>query len=160
MKTIAPQLREATTEKDYETATSLFKEYAVGIGVDLEFQNFNEEIKTIKSQYSRPGGILFIAFDAEENPLGCFGIRKLDTGICELKRMYLKEEARGRGLGKRFLVKAIRTAEELGYKKMRLDTLPDMRAAIGLYKKMGFYEIRPYRFNPVPGTKYMEIMLK
>ncbi|MBC9796136.1 GNAT family N-acetyltransferase [Sinomicrobium weinanense] len=154
------ELREAISDSDYKTGTVLFREYAAGIGVDLEFQDFNREIENIRDQYSRPDGVLFIAYDTDQRPIGCFAIRKLDHATCELKRMYLRKEARGRGLGKQFLNTSVRLGKELGYKKMRLDTLPDMQAAIGLYKKAGFYEIEPYRFNPVPGAIYMEIKLK
>lgn len=154
------RLKEARSDKDYETGTELFREYASQIGVDLEFQDFSKEIGNIRSQYARPGGILFIAYDTDKTPLGCFGIRRLEDSICELKRMYLRKEARGRGLGKQLLARSIRMAKALGYKRMRLDTLPGMQTAIGLYKKAGFYEIDPYRFNPVAGTKYMEIKLE
>ncbi|WP_055397583.1 GNAT family N-acetyltransferase [Flagellimonas eckloniae] len=125
----------------------------------MEFQNFTNEIQNIEVQYSRPKGIIFIARNDENLPLGCFGIRVLEDSICELKRMFLKKEARGLGLGKQMLEKAIEAAKELGYQKMRLDTLPTMNAAIGLYKKVGFYEIEPYRFNPIQGTKYFELSL-
>ncbi len=153
------ELKEAKSDSEYKTAIQLFKEYVSQIGVDLEFQNFNEEIENIKSLYSRPKGVLFIALDDKRSPLGCVGIRKLENSICELKRMYLKEEARGLGIGKQLLKKAIEVGEELGYQKMRLDTLPIMHSAIDLYKRTGFYEIEPYRFNPIKGTKYFEIKL-
>ena len=82
-----------------------------------------------------------------------------EDAISELKRMYVNKNYRGQGLGKRLLIKSIEVGKELGYKKMRLDTLPTMKAAIGLYKKMGFYEIPAYRFNPIEGTKYFEMAL-
>lgn len=153
------ELTEGKSDEDFKTAIQLFKEYAAQIGVDLEFQNFTNEIQNIEIQYSRPKGIIFIARNDKNLPLGCFGIRALEGSICELKRMFLKKEARGLGLGKQMLEKAIETAKELGYQKMRLDTLPTMNAAIGLYKKIGFYEIEPYRFNPIQGTKYFEMSL-
>ena len=153
------ELREAVSEDDYTTGVELFKEYATHIGLDLEFQNFSSELKNLKSQYSRPEGILVIAYSEQQNPLGCFAVRKLDETICELKRMYLKELARGQGLGKMLMRKAIALAKELGYAKMRLDTLPSMLPALGLYKQFGFYEIQPYRFNPIEGTKYLEVRL-
>lgn len=152
------ELKEAISGPDYQIATDLFKEYASQIGVDLQFQNFNTELENIATQYSRPEGVLIIVYD-NQLPLGCFGVRKLDNEICELKRMYLRNEARGRGLGKQLLTKSMQLGKELGYEKMRLDTLPSMQTAIGLYKKIGFYEIPPYRYNPIEGTKYMEIKL-
>lgn len=110
--------------------------------------------------YARPDGTLCIAYTKDgSGPLGCFGIRKSEKGICELKRMYLRTEARGLGLGKQLLKRAIEAGRELGYTKMRLDTLPTMHSAIHLYLKAGFYEIGPYCFNPVTGTKFFEITL-
>lgn len=154
------KLLEAKSDKEYKIAIKLFKEYASQIGVDLSFQHFDKEILEIEKQYSKPNGQIIIAYDNAENPIGCFGIRKFADSICELKRMYLKKEVRGKGIGKKLLVKAIRSGKELNYKTMRLDTLPTMKSAIKLYKKIGFYEIDAYRFNPIEGTKYFEIQLK
>ncbi len=153
------EFTEVKSDKDYKTAIQLFKEYASQIGVDLEFQNFSNEIEEIERQYSRPKGVIFITYNEARSPLGCFGIRELEDSICELKRMYLKKEARGLGIGKRMLSKSIEIGKQLGYKKMRLDTLPTMQSAINLYKKVGFHEIEPYRYNPVDGAKYFEIEL-
>lgn len=153
------KFREAESKEEYQLAVELFKEYASQIGVDLAFQNFNSEIEKIDSHYSKPKGAVFIVYNEKELPIGCFGIRSFESDICELKRMYLKKEARGLGIGKLLLEKAIKVAKELGYKRMRLDTLPTMHSAIGLCKKLGFYEIVPYRFNPIHGTKYFEINL-
>ena len=147
------------TDKAYQIAVNLFKEYASQIGVDLSFQNFNQELADIKSQYARPKGVLYIAYDKEQQPIGCFGIRVYEDSICELKRMYLKSHYRGLGIGKKLLLKSIQAGKELGYTKMRLDTLPSMKSAINLYKSIGFYEISAYRFNPIEGTKYFEIVL-
>ena len=156
---ISMDLKEVKSHKEYKAAISLFKEYVSQINVDLSFQNFDKEIKEIKSQYSRPHGAIFIAYDFGKVPIGCSGLRRFEDSICELKRMYLKKEFRGRGIGKRLLIKSIEVGKELGYEKMRLDTLPSMESAIRLYKKIGFYEIKAYRFNPVEGTKYFEIQL-
>lgn len=152
-------LKEASASIDYQIAIVLFREYASQIGIDLGFQNFNEEIETIQEQYARPEGGIFIVYGDKNSPIGCFGIRALDSSICELKRMYLKKEARGNGTGKLMILKAISIAKELGYERMRLDTLPTMQTAIDLYKKIGFYKIDPYRFNPIEGALYFEIRL-
>lgn len=154
------ELLEAKSGDDYKTAIALFKEYAAQLGVDLSFQKFDQEILEIEQQYSRPSGVLFIAYDLDKKPMGCFGIRQFEDSICELKRMYLKQELRGKGIGKILLEKAIEVGKELKYDSMRLDTLPSMASAIGLYQKVGFYEIEPYRFNPIEGTKFFEIQLK
>ena len=152
-------LIEVKTAKDYSKAIQLFKEYAASINVDLSFQNFEKELSEVDKQYARPLGVLFLLVDSNEEAVGCFGIRKLSAGICELKRMYLKKEVRGKGLGSFLLKEAIKSGEDLNYSKMRLDTLPTMKSAISLYENMGFYEIEPYRFNPIEGTKYFEISL-
>lgn len=147
------------SSKEYKIAIDLFKEYALQLGVDLSFQNFNQEIQNIEHQYAKPSGVIYIGFDNNEKPIACFGIRMFEDVICELKRMYVNKNYRGQGLGKKLLIKSIAVGKELGYKKMRLDTLPTMHTAIGLYKKLGFYEIPAYRFNPIKGTKYFEIDL-
>ena len=153
------ELVEAKSDTAYQTAIQLFREYASQINVDLSFQNFDRELEEIEQQYSRPNGVVFIVYDIDKKAVGCFGIRKFADSICELKRMYLKKEVQGMGIGRQLMVKAIEVGKELNYKKMRLDTLPSMEVAIGLYKKMGFYEIEPYRYNPIEGTKYFEIQL-
>lgn len=153
------KLIEATSPYDYTLAVQLFMEYAAQIKIDLAFQNFSKEIENLEAQYSKPKGIIYIAYNEQNSPLGCFGIREFGGAICELKRMYLKEEARGLGIGKKMLQTAIVTGKKLGYKKMRLDTLSTMHSAIRLYEKAGFYEIQSYRFNPFDGAKYFEIEL-
>jgi len=153
------QFKEVNSNKGYEIAVELFKEYALQLDIDLEFQNFNREIKNISVEYSRPNGIIILAYSNTKSPIGCFGIRKLENDICELKRMYLRKEYRGLGIGKALLRKSIEKGKELRYSRMRLDTLPSMSKAIDLYESEGFYEIKPYRFNPVIGTKFYEIKL-
>lgn len=158
-KTSMVDLKSAQSENDYAIAKDLFLEYASQLGVDLGFQNFSKEVETIKTEYAPPHGALFIAFDRDQNPVGCFAVRKFEDSVCELKRMYLRKQLQGRGIGSVMLQKAIDVATELGYEKMRLDTLPTMQSAISLYQKAGFYEIPSYRFNPIEGTKYFEIQL-
>ena len=152
-------LKEITSEQEFGEGIALFQEYAQDIGIDLSFQNFDRELQEIAEQYARPNGALIVAYDNGKQSLGCVGIRKLEPKICELKRMYIKADARGMGLGKRLLSKALAIAKEMKYEAMRLDTLQTMDAAMGLYKKMGFYEIPPYRFNPLEEAKYFEIQL-
>ncbi len=152
-------LREVTSKKDFDTASLLFREYAEQLGIDLSFQNFDKEIQELRSQYIRPDGSLFIAWDREHNAMGCIAIRKLEESICELKRMYVKPTYRVLGIGQKLLAKTLETAKALGYQKMRLDTLASMEPALALYTKAGFYEIEAYRYNPVEGAKYFEISL-
>lgn len=152
------KLKEVDSDEGFKFASILFKEYVAQLGIDLSFQNFNEELKNISTTYHRPHGTLLLAY-AGETLAGCAAIRKFENEVCELKRMYIRTEARGLGIGKLLLRKCISIGKELNYSAMRLDTLPSMATAIQLYEKEGFYEIEPYRFNPIIGTKYYEIKL-
>ena len=152
------KLTEAISTELFDTARALFREYAEYINVDLSFQNFSKELDEVEQQYTRPQGVPIVA-SINEEAIGCFAIRKLEKEVCELKRMYIREVARGIGLGKSLLQESLKQAKALGYAKMRLDTLPSMIAAISLYKKFGFYEIESYRYNPIEGTKYLECAL-
>ena len=145
----------AETKSDFEEGKELFREYAKSLGVDLSFQDFEKELKTIDQQYRQPDGGLIVAFK-DEQPVGCAGIRKLDGEITELKRMYVKAEYRGFTIGVGLLKCSMKLAAELGYKKIRLDTLKNMTKAQSLYQSFGFFEIPSYRFNPLEGTIYME----
>lgn len=153
------ELKEVISSEEYELAANLFKDYAIEIGIDLKFQNFKSEIENIEKTYARPHGLIIIAYDENKIAVGCFGIRRLEHSICELKRMYIRKVGRGKGVGKKILAKAVEVSIELGYSKMRLDTLSTMHAAINLYQKAGFYQIEPYRFNPIKGARYYELKL-
>lgn len=150
---------EATSDDHFAMAAQLFKEYASQIGIGLEFQNFEEEVRNLERQYARPQGVIYLIFDLKGAAIGCFGIRKLESTIAELKRMYVKPKFRGRGIGREMLKKSKDIGRQLEYQKMRLDTLSTMHAAIALYETMGFYEIDAYRYNPIPGAKYFEVDL-
>lgn len=150
----------ARSEEAYTQAAALFRAYAGELGIDLEFQDFTNELKHLQTQYSPPQGAIILALNAKKVPVGCVAVRKFEKNICELKRMYVSSAARGMGIGKLLLKKAIETGRETGYSAMRLDTLPGMHTAIQLYEKEGFYPIAPYRYNPVPGTRYYEKQLK
>lgn len=145
----------AKTDPEFETGKALFQEYAQSLKVDLYFQNFSGELETISQQYNLPAGGLYLAF-YDDIPAGCAGVRKLDDETAELKRMFVKDEFRGHKIGVKLLQLAIDLAKQLGYSKLRLDTLEDMVKAQQLYKSFGFYEIPAYRFNPLGGTIYME----
>ena len=145
----------AETKSDFEQGKELFREYATSLGVDLSFQDFEKELTTIDQQYRQPNGGLILAFK-DEQPAGCAGVRKLEEDTAELKRMYVKIEYRGYNIGVGLLERSLKLARELGYKKMRLDTLKNMTKAQSLYQSFGFYEIPSYRFNPLEGTIYME----
>ena len=150
--------RLAETGPAFEEAKRLFREYASSLGVDLSFQDFEHELTTIDQQYIRPSGALLLVYD-NGNSIGCVGIRKIDLEIAELKRMYVQDGYRGLGIGVELLERALEMARELGYKKIRLDTLQPMEKAQALYRSFGFYEIPSYRFNPLEGAIYMEKQL-
>jgi len=144
------------TEQDFADAKDLFLEYANSLNFELCFQNFEKEISDLPAQYSEPTGCIILCYE-DNKPIGCVGLRKFAEGICEMKRLYLKNEARGKGIGRALAEKIIGKANERGYKKMQLDTIETMKEAISLYKSMGFKEISPYRFNPIKGVVYMEL---
>jgi GNAT superfamily N-acetyltransferase len=153
------QLTPATSPEDIEKARQLFREYEAGIGISLCFQNFAHELATLPGNYSPPGGRLLLAF-SDEQLAGCIALRKLDSNTCEMKRLFLRPEFRGKGLGRDLVHSLINEARSIGYKQMRLDTLPGrMDSAIALYRAIGFREIAPYYDNPVEGAKFMELKL-
>ncbi len=148
----------AKTEADFETARQLFQEYADTLETDLCFQGFQQELATLPTHYGAPAGALLL-LQTDNKFVGCGGLRLLEPGVGEIKRLYLRKEARGQGWGKKLLEELVQTARSKNYQKLRLDTLPSMQAAIGLYQSIGFYEIAAYRFNPVEGVKYFQLDL-
>ena len=165
----------AETDALLQNAALLFREYAASLSVNLSFQNLETEIATLPGDYALPDGRLFLAVTDEatlpkynEQPFsadsrgevaGCIALRKIDDETCEMKRLYVRDLYRGRGIGRKLAQAAIEAAREIGYRSMRLDTLPEMTQAQALYRALGFKEIPPYRYNPVPGTKFFELML-
>jgi putative acetyltransferase len=140
---------------DYLTGKKLFKEYAEGLDFDLSFQDFEQELNEIESQYNLPSGRL-VLITHHTGYIGCAGVRKFENKTAELKRMYIQPPWRSHGLGSLLMEKVIGVAWELGYQAIRLDTLSSMTHAAHLYRKFGFYEIPPYRFNPITGVLYFE----
>ncbi|MCU0448155.1 MAG: GNAT family N-acetyltransferase [Microscillaceae bacterium] len=156
--TIQPNLIFAHSPEDYQQARTLFEEYARTLSIDLGFQGFASELVQIAQQYqATDGGIVLLMLDNEA--IACAGLRRIDAHIAELKRMYIRPAFRGQGLGKLVLNAIIKLAQSLDYQYIRLDTLASMTEAIGLYEAFGFYEIAPYRYNPLPDAKYMELKL-
>ena len=150
---------EATTPPQIEQVRALFLEYAQSLGFSLCFQSFDKELAELPGEYAPPEGRLLLAM-AGGRPMGCVALRKLEDGICEMKRLYLRPGSRGSGAGRALAEKVIAEARTIGYRRMRLDTVAGtMDAAISLYRRLGFREIAPYRSNPIPGALYMELDL-
>ncbi|MDH4123707.1 MAG: GNAT family N-acetyltransferase [Thermoplasmata archaeon] len=152
-------LRFAESEEDMLRIRELFLEYASSLGFSLGFQNFDDDIMNLPGKYGRPKGRLILALDDEEI-VGCVALREFDKDICELKRLYVKKESRGKGIGKLLTEKVIDEAISIGYSRMRLDTIDNMTQAMTLYRSMGFKEINAYRENPIEGARYFELILK
>lgn len=152
-------LTEALGAADFAAAQVLFREYAAGLGVDLCFQGFEAELGSLPEMYGAPEGCLVVA-RAGGRPVGCGALRRLAAGeVCEMKRLYVRAEARGTGLGRILAERLIAKGRSLGYAVMRLDTLVHMTAARRLYRSLGFVEIAAYYANPLPNVVYMELDL-
>jgi ribosomal protein S18 acetylase RimI-like enzyme len=133
----------------------LFTEYARSLGLDLEFQNFSNELATLPAGYDP---ILLAHWN--DDVAGCVALRDLGDGVCEMKRLYVRPELRGHAIGRKLAIRIIEIARERGFRAMRLDTLPSMTEAKRMYETLGFHDIEPYRFNPIEGTRFMELTLE
>lgn len=136
----------------------MFREYADWLAIDLSFQGFEDEMAGLPGHYAPPGGRLLIA-ELGQRAAGCIALRPFERDICEMKRLFVRTEFRGTGLGRRLVSAILDEARRIGYRCVRLDTLPPMSAAQELYGSLGFREIEPYRYNPVPGSRFLELDL-
>jgi ribosomal protein S18 acetylase RimI-like enzyme len=153
------------TAADFESVKALFREYAESLGFSLAYQDFDKELADFPGKYSSPDGALLLA-KAGDEAAGTVALRKLDRGICEMKRLYVKPAFRGqrlpdgRSIGRALAEDIVAIGRERGYQRLRLDTIGGkMRQALSLYRSMGFVEIPPYYASPIPDTAYMELVL-
>ena len=152
-------LVQATLPEDIEQVRSLFLEYGRYLGFSLCFQSFDEELKGLPGSYGPPSGRLLLARSAD-HAAGCIALRRLEAGICEMKRLYVRPGDRGKGLGRMLVERVIAEARAIGYERMRLDTIESaMKDAVALYRKIGFREIAPYSAVPLDRALWMELLL-
>jgi ribosomal protein S18 acetylase RimI-like enzyme len=151
-------IRPAELPQDLDDVRTLFGEYVDSLGVDLAFQDFQTELAGLPGKYRPPGGRLLLAWNGAR-AVGCIALRPLDTQTCEMKRLYVRPEARGRELGRRLVERICQEARDAGYARICLDTLPTMASAQSLYESLGFVLVAPYVFNPIPGTKFLALDL-
>ncbi|NIP26265.1 MAG: GNAT family N-acetyltransferase [Phycisphaerae bacterium] len=155
---LMPKIFQVYTGENLEFTKTLFEEYAGSLDFDLDFQNFDKESADFPGDYVPPKGCLFLAKN-EDKIAGCVALRELSEGVCEMKRLYVKPQFRGLGIGKILAEAVIQEARKIGYTCMRLDTAPSMQAARALYISLGFKKISPYRYNPIEGAVFMELSL-
>lgn len=153
-----PSIIEATDAAQLDAVRQLFKEYADTLPFKLDFQDFDAELRGLPGKYACPAGCLLLAY-SEGKLAGCVGLWKLEPNVCEMKRMFVRPQFQGLGIGKALAQAVVNRAKSLGYKKMRLDTVPFLIAAISLYRKMGFVEIEKYNDNPIKDAVFMELDL-
>ena len=152
-------LRQAESPAQIAHARELFLEYAESLGFSLCFQSFDQELAGLPGDYAPPDGRLLVA-EYLGQLAGCVALHKLASEVCEMKRLYLRPQLRGRGVGRALAETVIAEARAIGYRKMRLDTVePVMPNAVAMYRRLGFVEIEPYRPNPIAGALYMELAL-
>jgi GNAT superfamily N-acetyltransferase len=153
-----PTIVTATLPAHYAHARRLFEDYQRWLGIDLSFQSFSEELDQISTIYGPPSGTLLL-IKSDDRYVGCVGLRLLEGNLAEMKRMYLEEAFRGRGVGRALTKECISAARGLGYSAIRLDTIPRLNIALTIYRDLGFVEITPYRYNPDPSAIFLELKL-
>jgi putative acetyltransferase len=154
----AATIRLANRPGDIATVATLFREYQIGLGVSLCFQDFDAELANLPGEYAEPSGCILLA-ERAGGALGAVALRPIAGDLGEMKRLYLRDAARGLGIGRKLAVGIMQEARERGYRRMRLDTLPKLTAAIALYGQLGFRAIAPYNDNPLPGVLFFEAEL-
>lgn len=152
------KILEVDTPERLEAARTLFEEYAASLGFHLCFQDFDEELAHLPGDYAPPRGSLLLAM-YEDRVAGCVGLREISDDVCEMKRLYVRPDLRGLGIGRALTETVIEQARKIGYAFMRLDTTPAMKEAKSLYASLGFEEIRSYRCNQMEGVESLQLKL-
>ena len=153
------RITKAKSKSSINNTRELFREYASSLGFELSFQDFDKELAGLPGEYAPPYGCILLA-RVDGSIAGCVALRKIENDICEMKRLYVRSQFRGRKIGQKLAARIIEEAGRLGYKTMRLDTVPQMKEAVALYRSFGFTQIPPYRHNPIPGAMFFEMSLK
>ena len=146
------------TIDELEEVRDIFIEYSEFLQVDLCFQNFEKELQTLHEVYSPPQGCIILA-KQNDVTVGCVALKQIDDGVCEMKRLYVRPEARGEGFGRKLVEELIRFARKSSYTTMKLDTVSKLKEAISLYRSFGFVETSPYVYNPLSDVLYFELQL-
>lgn len=148
--------KHASTATDFEAAKNVFIEYSKSLGFDLSFQDFSDELNDLDTRYNKPKGDLILAY-VDSQLAGAVAVHEFEPEIAEMKRLYVRDDFRKLGIGQELVARIIASAEDLGYKAIRLDTLKSMKGALKIYHAAGFKPIDPYRFNPLDGVEYLEL---
>lgn len=144
---------------EMDVVRALFREYQAWLDLDVCFQSFDQELASLPGRYAPPSGQLLLA-EHDGRVVGVVASREIAPGVCEMKRLFVRPAAHGRGVGRALAERLIDEARSAGFRAMRLDTIPDrMGTAVALYERLGFHDIPPYTHNPVPTTRYMELLL-
>lgn len=152
-------ISQATSAPQISQVRDLFLEYGESLGFSLCFQSFDKELAELPGDYAPPEGRLFLAAEGKM-AAGCIALRGMEKDVCEMKRLYVRPVFRGKRVGYHLVQTVIDSAREIGYSRMRLDTVePIMQDAVAIYRRFGFREIAPYRVNPIAGALYMELDL-
>ena len=149
---------QVASEADIVEVRQLFREYATWVGVDLSFQDFDRELAQLPGDYVPPGGVLLVA-RVDGKVAGCVAVHQWRADVCEMKRLFVRDSFRGAGCGRALVECIIDWARKAGYRRVLLDTLPVMDQAQHLYMRLGFHEVPPYRPNPVPGARFLQLTL-
>lgn len=153
-----PEIRQALSEEEFSEAKRLLQEYADWLNYDFCYRNIGKEIDEFPGEYGPPGGKFFLAYVGDK-VAASVAVRRWEGNVCEMKRLFVRPEFRGKGIGKKLAKLIIDEAGKMGYRSMRLDTLPNMTEAIELYKSLGFQEVDKYRESPTDDAFYFELKL-